>query len=250
MVLKEVFNSYSKEYQVVLSFSNNNEVLITEDCFCTESKFYRRSKIRLGVDFIMSGMIQENTFVRTTDQTTANNSDAIIYRTYRGTGKTDYVLYIYKGEYKLLEHYKKKVSHNRVITQTSQMSINSITHPVPDKVLDICPHIEGKDYWVSYKHPELKTGEYCSPLYKNTMPYSYLGYMAGVLVGLTIAKSYPERINQVRIFHPDDEWSKCIYMFPLKKWKPKNSYTQDYVNKIEQLKKELMALGISICFMV
>lgn len=249
MTLQEVFNNHS-QYQAVLSFSNNNEVLITDDCFCTDSKFFRRSKVRLGVDFVMSGVIQGDVFIHTTDSTTAGNSNAIIYRTYRGTGKSDYVLYIYKGEYKLLEHFKKTVSHKRIITQTSkQMTLNSITQPAPDKVLDICPHVDNMDYWVSYRNNGLKSGVYYSPLYKNTMPYSYLGYMAGVLVGLSVAKKYAGRINQVRIFHPDDNWSRGVYMFPLKKWRPKNSYTQDYVYRIEQLKKELQVLGISICFM-
>lgn len=249
MTLQEVFNSYAN-YQVVLSFSNNNEILITDDCFCSDSKFFRRSKIRLGVDFLMSGVVQGNAFIQTTDQTAASNSNVIIFRTYRGNKKSDYVLYIYKGEYKLLEHFKKKVSHKRIITQTSrQMTLNSITEPSLDKVLDICPHVKNMDYWISYRNNGLKSGIYYSPLYKNDMPYSYLGYMAGVLIGLTIAKKYVGRINQVRIFHPDYEWSKGIYMFPLKKWRPKNNYTQDYTNRIQQLKKELQDLGISICFM-
>ena len=54
MLLQEVYQSYCN-HQVVLSLSNNNDVLITEDSFNPESKFFRTSKVRLGVDFVMSG---------------------------------------------------------------------------------------------------------------------------------------------------------------------------------------------------
>jgi hypothetical protein len=122
---------------------------------------------------------------------------------------------------------------------------------MPDKVLDICPHIDSKaiNYWVSYRHQEFKPGTHNSPLYHNTYPQPYMCYLSGVLIGLTIAKKYPDKITQVRVFHPDDKMSKGIYMFPLKKWNPKNRYTIEYVNKVEILKQELQELGISICFM-
>jgi hypothetical protein len=122
---------------------------------------------------------------------------------------------------------------------------------MPDKVLDICPHIDPKDstYWVSYRHNGLKSGVYNSPLYKSTYPHSYICYLSGVLIGLTIAKRYPDKITQVRVFHPDDEMAKGIYMFPLRKWKPKNEYTIGYTNTVNMLKKELQELGISVCFM-
>ena len=100
-----------------------------------------------------------------------------------------------------------------------------------------------------YRNNGLKSGTYHSQMYENTMPHSYLGYLAGTLVGLNMAKKYADRINEVRVFHPDDEWAQGIYKFPLKQWKPKNNYTIDYVSKVDILKKELQDLGISICFM-
>lgn len=250
MLLQEVFNQYS-QYQVVLTFSNNNDVLITDDCFNTQSKFYRRSKVRLGVDFDYVGYVHNNIFVRIQDINNAPSDSALVFRTYRGKNMADYMLYVFMGEFKTLEHYKKQVSYKRVMAQTcKQMTLNSITQPVPDKVLDICPHIyKNKTYFVSYRNNGLKAGIYHSPLYANTLPKDFYGYYLAVLVGLTVAKNYAGRITQVRVFHPDDNMTQGIYMFPLKKWRARNPYMIDYMNKIETLKSELQALGISICWM-
>lgn len=250
MTLQEVFNNYN-QYQVVLTFSNNNDVLITDDCFNTQSKFYRRSKIRLGVDFDYVGYIHNDIFVRYNDITIAPNDSALVFRTYRGNNQADYMLYVFTGEYKMLEHYKKQVSYKRVMAQTcKQMTLNSITEPISDKVLDICPHIyKNKTYFVSYRNNGLKAGIHYSQLYNNTLPRDFYGYYLAVLVGLTVAKRYAGRITQVRVFHPDDPMTEGIYKFPLKKWKAKNPYMADYTNKVETLKQELQQLGISICWM-
>ncbi len=249
MLLQEVFNKHHNA-QVVLSFSNNNEVLVTEDCFNVNSKFYRASRVRLGVDFVMSGVIQGETFLATTQTPELNHNEAIIYRTYRGPHKTDYVLYIFTGEYKLLEHFKRAVSYKRVMAQTdTQLTLNSITEPDHDKILHICPCIDDMQYWVSFKNQDLANGVYHTKLYQNPFPYSYQGYFAGVILGLNIAKRYSDKINQVCIHHTNDEWARGVYMFPLKKWTPKNNCTREYVKNIEQLKKQLQVLGVSICFM-
>lgn len=250
MLLQEVYQSYCN-HQVVLSLSNNNDVLITEDSFNPESKFFRTSKVRLGVDFVMSGILSGESFIATNDQTLTKDATAIIYRTYREDAKNDYVLYIYQGEYKLLEGLKKKLSRKRVIMQTQQLTLNSITKPMPDKVLHICPHIENMQYWVSYKNKALATerGEYLSNVYTHSMPHSYLGYYAAVLLGLSVAKKYADRIDEVRVFYPEEDYySYGVCMFPLKKWRPKNPYTRDYMNKIDVLRRELSELGISIRF--
>lgn len=250
MTLQEIFNNYSN-YQVVLTFSSNNDVLITDDCFNTQSKFYRRSKVRLGVDFDYVGYVHNNIFVQISDVNNAPSDSALVFRTYRGKNMADYMLYVFMGEYKMLEHYKKRVSYKRVMAQThEQATLNSITKPIPDKVLDICPHIQrDKTYFVSYRNNGLKAGIHNSPLYHNTLPEDFYGYYLGVLVGLTVAKNYADRITQVRVFHPDDKMTQGIYMFPLKKWKPRSPYMIDYVNKINILKSELQDLGISICWM-
>lgn len=251
MKLQELFNSH-KGCQVVLSFSNNNEVLITDESFNPKSKFVRRSKIRLEMDFCVSGVIKGETLIHVTEGALPKRYDVLIYRTYRGAGKTDYVVYVYTKEYKFLENIKRKVSHSRVVAQTDKhLTLNSITEPMPDKVLDICPHIDPKDntYWVSYRHNDFKSWVYNSPTYESTYPHSYICYLSGVIIGLTIAKKYPDKITQVRVFHPDDTMAKGIYMFALRRWKPKNEYTIGYTNSVNMLKKELQDLGISVCFM-
>lgn len=250
MTLQEVFNNYLN-YQVVLTFSNNNDVLITEDCFNTQSKFYRRSKVRLGVDFVYVGYIHDDVFVQTPDINNSITDITLVFRTYRGKDKANYMLYVFMGEYKMLEHYKykKRDNYNRIMAQTYEQATLK-TQPIPDKVLDICPHIyKDKTYFVSYRNNGLKAGIHYSKLYNNDLPGDYYGYYLAVLVGLTVAKKYAGRITQVRVFHPDDKMCDGVYMFPLKKWKPRNPYMIDYVDKVNTLKSELQALGISICWM-
>lgn len=248
MTIQEIYNIYNNQ-QLVLSLSNNNDVLITGDCFDTQSKFYRRSKVRLGVDFHYVGYISNNVFVRLNDINNAPSNSILIFRTYRGIKKSDYALYVFTGEYKMLEHYKKQVSYKRIMNQSNkQMTLNSITKPIPDKTLDICAYVcPDRTYYASYKNNGLKSGLYHSQLYSNDMAYNYLGYYAGVIIGLKMAKKYADRINLVRI--SADTNMQGIYRFPLKEWTPVNPYMVDYTNRVLALKHDLELLGVSIQWM-
>lgn len=246
MILQEVYNKYPNA-QIVLSLTNNNDVLVTGDCFNPQSKFCRMSKIRLSVDFVLSGVFQNDSFVRTSEDKLYPGA-VLVYRTYREKKENDYVLYIYTGEYSYLHNIKKKINRKRIISQTSEQRQVLEGKPLPNNVLDVCPHIDGKKYYIEYRSNGLKSGTHYSQMYQNTEA-SYLGYYFGTLVGLVTAKKYPNKINMVRVFVPDDEYAKGVYMFPLKKWKPKNTYMKQYTNHVEVLKHELQELGISICFM-
>lgn len=253
MKLQDVFNNH-QSCQVVLSLTNNNEVFITSEDFNPNSKFYRMSKVRLSVDFELSGIIQDGVFIRTTDYALAINSNAIIYRTYRGKKKNDYVLYIYQGEYKLIEHYKKCVSYKKLIESTKDRVVAEPkynTPPTPDKVLRICPHITtnngDKSYYVSFKHNDFPC-EYLTKQYT----YSYNdvnAYLKATVFGLTVAKKYVDRISKIEVYHPDNEYSKGVYMFATGNWRAKRSMSKIYVNTIHMLKREFQEYGISICFM-
>lgn len=258
MKLHEVFQQYNK-YQVVLSLSNNNEVLVTEDSFDSNSKFTRRSRVRLGVDFSLSGVIQNGAFHSTTAITPGTNlNEAIIYRTHRQTGN-DYVLYIFLGEYKLLEHYKKIASRKSIISnggfnsniQGQQLTFNSTTSPDPDKVLDVTPHLDSNGYYIVYKSPVF--GECRSKTYiPRRYPKSYYIYMEGVLCGLSISRRYADKINLIRIHWPEEETSPGVhflYKIPLGHIPPWDNLTKDYLNKVNVLKKELQDKNVSICFM-
>jgi hypothetical protein len=249
MILQEVYSTY-RNYQMILSLSNNEDVLITEDCFNPDSKFFRSSKVRLGVDFVLSGYIHNDSIISTNNQTSINESDVIIFRTYRG--QNDYILYIYKGDYKVLQSIRKKISRRKVIKQTPveqhQITIQEMTKPLPNKVLDICPGISKNTYWVDYKHQAFDTGKIRSGVYSHNMPHVYLGYYAAVLLGLTIAKKYPEQIHEVRISIPHDYYSYGVGKFVTGDWTPNSAYIEDYVRRFNILKKELQELNMTIRF--
>lgn len=135
MYLQNVFANNSN-YQVVLSFSNNNQVLLTEECFKPNSKFMRRSRVRLGVEFYYC----------------SSEGDLDIYRTRRGHDKTDYVVYVNKGDYVLLCSFKSK--HTKYIkkTEEKQFSFKDMTAPDREPVVHAYPHANDNEVWVIFKY--------------------------------------------------------------------------------------------------
>lgn len=253
MKLEQVFNNHNT-CQVVLSLTNNNEVLITKDDFDHNSKFYRMSKVRLSVDFELSGVIQNDVFIQTTAQDLVENSNAIIYRTYRGNGKNDYVLYVYQGEYKLIEHYKRAVSYKKLIESTKDRAVKEPKYDIPpntDKILTICPHIrckgKNKYYYVTFKHDDFDNYITHEHQYSFNDVYAYL---KATLFGLNVAKKYVKNITKIEIHIPNSEYAKGIYMFPTKRWEARKSITKNYVNSMLEMKQYFQEYGISICFML
>jgi hypothetical protein len=80
------------------------------------------------------------------------------------------------------------------------------------------------------------------------MPHVYLGYYAAVLLGLTIAKKYPEQVHEVRISIPHDYYSYGVGKFVTGDWTPNSVYIEDYVRRFNILKKELQELNMTIRF--
>lgn len=257
MRLQEVFNKHNT-CQVVLSFTTNSEVLITAEDFEPNSKFRRMSRVRLSVDFELSGVIKDGVFIRNTGYELSDNHNetaAYVYRTYRGHDKNDYVLYVYQGEYKLIEHYKKAVSHKKVLDSTKERVIKEPKYdipPAPDKVLCIYPHIicdkNDKAYYISFKHDDFKT-DYVTKQY----PYSFNdvnAYLKATVTGLSIATKYIDRVTRIEIHIPHNDYAKGIYMLPTGKWKAHQSNTKGYVNTMLEMRRYFQRHGISICFMV
>lgn len=231
--------------QIVLSFSNNNDVVITSDCFEENSKFIRQSKIRMEVEFSYIGCFTDNHFqVTEFDLLDPLKDTVLMYRTFNGENLQDYVVYV-SNEYRYIEHIKKCVGYKRAIETLTHYSYNN--KQLPEKVLDIKPCVFEGTYYTSYRSKLFETGHYRGKLYDNNAPKDLHGYYQAVLSGLVVAKKYPDKINKVRVFCPPE--AKAVYMLPLRKWKPLDAYALEYVNKINMLKKELSNLGISIVFM-
>lgn len=115
--LFELRKSY--EGQMVLHYGSNNPVVITNDDLDPNSKFFRRSRIRLGMDFTEIDAEKGIT----------------VFRTYRPEGN-DYLLYIAEN-YDIVLAYKKRKSYKYNIERTNkQMTIKNLTKPNKECIMD------------------------------------------------------------------------------------------------------------------
>lgn len=115
--LFELRKSY--EGQMVLHYGSDNPVVITNDDLDPNSKFFRRSRIRLGMDFTEIDAEKGIT----------------VFRTYRPNGN-DYLLYIAEN-YDIVLAYKKRKSYKYNIERTSkQMTIKNLTKPNKECIMD------------------------------------------------------------------------------------------------------------------
>lgn len=131
-LIKEVFTSTLTPV-MVLSFSNDNDVQLHLEDLDPQSKLQRRSKVRLDVDFSL---------VKT-------DGNLAIWKTYRGEGKNDYVVYVYNGEsYAAMKSYMhtRSVSTKKVQEEYKQLRIKDVTKPNPDKTMHLYIDVE------SYRH--------------------------------------------------------------------------------------------------
>ena len=93
-LIREAFTSTLTPV-MVLSFSNDNDVQLHLEDLDPQSKLQRRSKVRLDVDFSL---------VKT-------DGNLAIWKTYRGDGKNDYVVYVYNVEsYVAIKNYMRTLS--------------------------------------------------------------------------------------------------------------------------------------------
>jgi len=126
MTIYELIRKKNRANVVVLTYGRDSIFLHEED-LSPNSKFQRRSRIRLGLDFVP---------VPCTDET-----EAEVYRTYRENGR-DYFIHIYSD--KVLEHTIRIQNKNAQVAEARkqayinrQLSWKNIIPPDQDKKLSI-----------------------------------------------------------------------------------------------------------------
>lgn len=151
MLIENLYASYTAtnpNAQFVLQFSNNNLVLLTEESFAA---FMQHSKVRHTEQFSLA----------------ESSDDMDIYRTNRGLGKCDYVLFVNKGDYMVLpllrEHcsrkYKSVVRKKRPSTDEVPAKL-PVIHAYPyaydDEVVAFFS-FDGQDMVYEKSYPRLRT---------------------------------------------------------------------------------------------
>lgn len=237
MKLQELYNM-NNQYQVVLSFSNNDMVLITDESFHPNSKFMRRSRIRLKQDF----MLVEST--GTMD----------IYCTFRGGDKNDYVLYVNRGDYMVLHLFKEYKSHKTVISTTKNRSPKHI-QGTPDRepVIHAYPHALDDEVWVIFSYNSDVLHEEHFP--KRNEPdnwRNYYNHYVAVLKTMSILVNNPQLhtgVKQLIIHTGESSYNKQItWNVLLGKYKAHNYWTQHFYDSFNALKQKLQTIGITVSY--
>lgn len=250
MNLEVLFKNH-KDQQVVLSLSNNNDVVITSECFNPDSKFYRMSRVRLAQDYVFVGYYQDNHLVLCQNECDADNTKTLLYRTYRGTGKNDYLVFIH-NDYQVICNTRKHQDYSSIIksTKDKQLSIKDFTKPIPDRVLDFTMKVNHDDTWryrIIYRSPLFTTKEKMHVGDWNKCDSSWRAYHYAVLSGLKTAKLYMDKIDVVRIFIEND-CPKSVYKIAMNEWTPRYDDQLSYWNMFNELKDIMSDNKITIEF--
>lgn len=227
MTLQEIRES-QPDYQMVLLLSNNNKVIITNDDFEPNSVFVRRSRTRLSLQFYI--VIDSTNFK--------------IYRTYRGTGLCDYVVYL-SSEYELIESYRKKRTYKSIIKDTVKRKY--LTKSDKDNTVRVKFNMVSPEsfYW-TVEHPDLF---WASTVYKlnKTCPYWFMPY-AKVMVALNVLSREDQCGHYNKIVVYANKGEEGITKLVNGQWKARAAMTKYYRDSMLSIKNKLKENNVSIMF--
>lgn len=203
--------------QYILSFSNDNDIFVHPSDLNPNSKFFRTSKVRLGVDFEFVGYIYNGSINKQ-----ATDTCSMVYRTKRGQGKCDYVLYVNQDR-ELLVHHIRSVKHSKV-TEYRQQTINTLLPPDPDRIMHIYPALDS----ITFKGNMLKC-DYTSHISVSTG--SYYGMWESILVALRTVYKDKDKFNEVQVHLPRDKYTSQIIAYIQGK-STNNSRNRYYLSEI------------------
>lgn len=253
MKLQNIFTKYPVNSQVVLKFSNDNDVLITADMMDENSKFIRNSKRRLDEEFVFDGIIQGETMIHGDESLALNECDGYMYRTFV-KGKCNYFLFIItNSKYMMLENIKRK-SYKACRKESDEAILRqATTAPNVEHVADLYVTHDRVGVQTLYSF-EMKSPLFRHALLSDEIEYvsnnEYVGQYMAVIYGLRTVLNNAEMFHKVRIY-PDKEkrYAAGVYQLPLGKWRPFNQECATYARMMLELKDQLAQKGVSICFM-
>lgn len=232
MTLQEI-RELEPDYQMVLAFSNNNKVVITNDDFLPNSRFIRRSKKRLNMIFY----------------NIVDSNDIKVYRTYRGSDLCDYIVFL-ANDYQIIESYRKNNSHGSLIRNTNK-SNNKL--PKSDKDYTIQVRFTDVDktkfYW-TVEHPNIYPphNPWVSSIYDIKPNPDWFMVYAKVLVALTVLSKENQCKHYNRVSIHLNKGEEGVSKLVNGKWKARVPLTKYYRDTMLYLKDELRNNNVSIIF--
>lgn len=243
--IKEIYQWWSAtgtgQFQMVLKFSNDNAVVISGIDLEENSKFVRRSKRRLGEEFELAGYIVDGEIVEEYQPGCGE-----FWRTYC-KGKCNYFLYVGR-DFDFVENVKRR-SYKKD-DKATQITINSLTKPDVERVIDVLGLCNQTQYWCKLDSPMFKDSAVISERHDTCSRNYYVGQYMGVILALRTVLQYAGSVDKVRVFADKSiKYSAGVYNLPLGKWKPFNKECQTYRDMMIELKDKMAQAGISIVFM-
>lgn len=241
MKLQELYELNSR-YQVVLSFSNNEWVLLCSECFEENSEFIRRSRIRL---------MQEFQLVESTDEHS-------IYRTYRGPGLCDYVAYVNKGEYMVLEHFRKHMNRTKTLRKTADRQyVKNDTPPNKRPVIYATPYVVSEEeilIRMTYNSQRL----YEERIFRNDKyyagwhsGYNYYNAIIRIMSRLIDHENLRDGIKELVIYNSIPyERAKSVWAILTGDYKTKYGWHHRLHNEFQKHKAKLQEMDITVSYVL
>lgn len=228
----QTIRNYKPKWQMILSFSNDNDVVITTEDFDPNSVFTRRSKIRLSVDF---DLIEDN----------------VKYKVFKSNRKhgCEYTVLL-ASEYMVLELRKRHAyKTKKSLEEVKQMSIKDILPPNPNRIAEVKLFTKGHFAQWTLHHQELSKD--CTYKYNvdKSVPEWYV--LFGLVVKLCKVLSDEDQIKHfsvLRIYINDKQ--KGLFKFLNGAWTPRNDWSKMYTSEMLNLKKVYASHGVTLTFSV
>lgn len=228
----QTIRNYKPTWQMILSFSNDNDIVVTAEDFDPNSVFTRRSKVRLGVIF---DLVEDNPMYK-------------VFKSHRGTS-CEYTVLL-ATEYRVLELRKRHAyKNNKTLEEVKQMSIKDILPPNNNRIAEVKLFTRGHFAQWTLHHQELSKDCVYKYNVDKSVPEWYV--LFGLVLKLSKVLSEEtqcKHFNVLRIYIKDTQ--KGLFKFLNGTWTPKNDYSKYYKDEMLKLKEVYASHGVTLTFVI
>lgn len=196
--------------------------------------------------------MQEFYLVESTDERS-------IYRTYRGSGKCDYVAYVNKGEYMVLEHMKRSMMRTNTLRKTAdrQKSVKNDTPPNKRPVIYATPYVVSEEeilIRMSYNSQRL----YEERIFRNDKyyagwhsGYNYYNAIIRIMSRLVDHEHLRDGIKELVIYNSIPyERAKSVWAILTGDYKTKYGWHKKLHDVFQEYKAKLQELDITVSYVL
>ena len=224
MNIRNIYYDVRGNRQMILSFSNNNDVIVNETMFIVGGKQYNMSKKRLTQEFSLL----------------SKNDGVEVYRTHR-VGLPNWVIFLF-DEYQFVESFRRE--HKRLYAK-DKAEKKDLPHVAPEKVVvDITPYVDGDKHYYVMNCPTKGKVSWKSGVRFTTTPVNRCGYYEATIFAIKQLINY-DFIEVINVIVPDGQhWIRDVAIGKVRG----GIFSQAYAQAMKMLREKAEGKGISICF--